>query len=194
MKLIFQLLIISAVITGLISFSGSAKSKPQKFIDPTNLSYWFLLNRKSDAEFLYFGKPGHSETSRLVRFFRVKSGIPGKRPTPLPQLLGREYWIITGMESSADNPDTAPYFLTLDVPVTDDAPFGPLNYFECNGQCNWGVPGRFGLHGVNGNPAKLSVQDPGSSGCVRHADRDITYLFNLLKPEKKEIRYYIEDK
>jgi len=28
---------------------------------------------------------------------------------------------------------------------------------------------------------------------VRHRDEDITYIYNLLEPEREEIRYYVED-
>lgn len=42
---------------------------------------------------------------------------------------------------AVDNPETAPYFLTLDIPVSDEEPFGPAPYLECDGQCNWVLPG-----------------------------------------------------
>lgn len=51
----------------------------------------------------------------------------------------------------------------------------------------------FGLHGTGGQPEKLSKDDPGSSGCIRHKDEDITYLYNLLDPQKEEIRYYVSE-
>ncbi|HSA83925.1 MAG TPA: L,D-transpeptidase [Patescibacteria group bacterium] len=160
--------------------------------------HWLLLYRSSNVEYLYFGIPGDAEKSTLVKTFSVKTGIPGERPTPLPQLVGRDYWIITGKEEQKDNPETAPYFLTLDVPVGDEEPYGPTPYLECNGsastrgeQCNWILPGAFGLHGVAGDLSKLASDNPGSSGCIRHTDEDITYLYNLLDPEKEEIRYYI---
>lgn len=155
--------------------------------------YWFVLHRKSEVEFLYFGEPGNNKKSQLVNTFAVKVGIPTERPTPLPQLVGREYWVIIHKTETKDNPETAPYFLTLNVPVTDQEPFGPTPYMECNGQCNWILPGAFGLHGINGEESRISKQNPGSSGCIRHRDEDITYLYNLLNPEKEEIRYYIED-
>ena len=165
--------------------------------DKTNFtvkkSYWLVLQRKSNKELLYFGVLGNVNNSKLMRTFQVKTGIPGSSPTPLSRLLGREYWLLVKKESSADNPETAPYFLQLDIPATGEWPYGPVPYEECNGQCDWILPGYFGLHGVNGNLAKLSQKDPGSSGCIRHKDEDITYLFNLLNPEKEEIRYYIED-
>jgi len=152
-----------------------------------------LLERKSNREFLYFGIPGDTAKSRRERIFRVKTGIPGERPTPLPQLLGREYWLITKKYSSDENPETAPYFLELDIPVGENAPFGPIPYLECDGQCDWIVPGAFGLHGSNGDPSRLSDENPGSSGCIRHKDEDIRYLYNLLTPENKRVRYYVED-
>lgn len=166
----------------------------------TTTSYWLLLHRKSNVEFLYSGVPGEKDKSTLLKTFNVKTGIPGQSPTPLPKLLGRQYWLITKKESSEENPETAPYFLTLDIPVTDDYPFGPTPYSECSvppsgeaRQCNWQIPGYFGLHGINGDEQKLSNENPGSSGCIRHFDEDIVYLYNLLDPEKEEIRYYIED-
>lgn len=139
------------------------------------------------------GEPGDRTQSELVRTFKVKTGVRGEKPTPLPQLVGREYWVIEEMWSSQENPETAPYFLALDVPVGEVAPFGPEPYMECNGQCNWQLPGRFGLHGVNGNLEKLADVDAGSSGCVRHADEDITYLFHLLHAFAGDIRYYVQD-
>ena len=93
----------------------------------------------------------------------------------------------------ADNPETAPFFLTLDIPAPETEPYGPVPYEECGGQCYWVVPGAFGLHGVAGNPSKLSREDPGSSGCIRHSDEDITYLYSLLSPAKEKIRYYVVD-
>ncbi len=139
---------------------------------------------------LYFGQAGNISASVLVRTFRVKTGVPGERPTPLPRLVGREYWIITGKYDAHQNPETSPYFIALDVPVSDELPFGPQPYLECGGQCNWEVPGEFGLHGVGGNATKLSSGDPGSSGCIRHSDEDITYLFNIVGGGEK---YYVLD-
>ena len=155
-------------------------------------SYWLLLHRKSNVEFLYSGLPGQKDKSTLVKTFIVKTGIPGKSPTPLPKLLGKDYWVIMKKEESKDNPETAPYFLTLNIPVSDNEPFGPTPYNECNGQCNWILPGYFGLHGINGDKQKLSNENPGSSGCIRHKDEDISYLYNLLDISDN-IRYYIED-
>lgn len=156
--------------------------------------YWFVLHRKSNREELFLGNPGDKSKSRLIKTFAVRVGIPSERPTPLPQLLGKEYWVMTTKEEQRDNPETAPYFLTLDVPAPSEAPYGPVPYEECNGQqCDWVRPGPFGLHGVNGDLSRLTADDPGSSGCIRHRDEDITYLYNLLDPKKYEIRYYIED-
>lgn len=165
----------------------------QKSSDSYETLYWFDLHRKSNVEILYFGPPQDIHSSRILNISKVKSGIPHMRPTPLPQLLGKEYWLITGKQDTSGNPETAPYFLTLDIPATDKYPFGPVPYNECTGQCNWVIPGEFGLHGVNGNLSKLSENDPGSSGCIRHADRDIVYLYFLLNPERQQIRYYISE-
>lgn len=157
-------------------------------------AYWFVLQRKSNKEYLYSGIPGEKEKSTLVKTFQVKAGIPNERPTPLPKILGKKYWLITDKISSKDNPETAPYFLTLNIPAPSEEPFGPSPYKECNGtQCNWILPGAFGLHGINGDISRLSLDNPGSSGCIRHSDTDITYLYNVLDPNNEEIRYYIED-
>lgn len=177
------------------------KSYSRFIFESPHKEYWMLLERTSNREFLYYGIPGDKEKSRRERIFRVKTGVPGERPTPLPQLVGREYWLITKKYSSAENPETAPYFLELDIPVGEGEPFGPMPYTECvgselagpNGQCNWILPGAFGLHGINGDPSKLLDENPGSSGCIRHKDEDIAYLYNLFKPEQKSIRYYVQD-
>lgn len=158
-----------------------------------HIAYWFLLYRASNKELLYYGEPGNREQSRVVRTFQVKTGMPGVRPTPLPQLVDRQYWILTGKAETADHPETAPYFLALDVPYTDGPPYGPAPYMECDGQCNWELAGAFGLHGIGGDETRLAAVDPGSSGCIRHRDEDITYLYQLLDPEAGEIRYYVED-
>ncbi len=155
--------------------------------------YWFVLLRTSNIEHLYRGVPGDEKKSKLIKTFAVKTGIPGERPTPLPELLGRGYWIIIERQESKDNPETAPYFLSLNIPVPEEEPYGPSPYLECNGQCSWGISGEFGLHGVNGDISRLSNEDLGSSGCIRHSDADITYLYNLLDPKNEEVRYYIED-
>lgn len=155
-------------------------------------SYWLLLQRKSDIEILYFGQAGDIKNSQLVNIFKVKSGVPNQKPTPLPALLGRKYWKIVKKEESFENPETSPYFLTLDVPVSEEEPFGPIPYSECGGECNWEIPGAFGLHGVGGDESRLSDDNPGSSGCIRHTDKDIAYLYNLIDL-RQEIRYYIED-
>lgn len=155
-------------------------------------SYWFLLHRASQTEVLYTGTPGDTANSTVVRTFNVKTGRPGERPTPLPSLAGREYWIIKDKYPDS-NPETAPYFMTLDIDF--DAPYyGPTPYTECGGeQCNWLVSGAFGLHGVNGDNSRLGASNPGSSGCIRHTNEDITYLYNTIDPSSSEIRYYIED-
>lgn len=166
----------------------------KKFPESQNKKeYWLMLQRKSNKEYLYFGEPGGKHTSALVKVFKVKSGIPQERPTPLPKLLGKDYFLITQKFETFDNPETSPYFLTLNIPMSENPPFGPRPYLECNGQCNWRLPGAFGLHGVGGDLERLSNLNPGSSGCVRHSDEDITYLYNLLELEKEPVRYYIED-
>lgn len=197
-KKLILLIILLIPIAGLFALEIPNKSDQAK-IDAPQKSHWLVLHRKTGREFLYYGVLGDTNNSKLVREFQVKTG-GFNSPTPLPQLLGREYWLVTKKESSADNPETAPYFIQLDIPVTEDWPYGPAPYEECRDpftggktQCDWVLPGYFGLHGVNGRISKLSKKDLGSSGCVRHSDSDITYLFNLLNPEKEEIRYYIQD-
>ncbi len=176
---------LSAIQKPLISINElEEKQKPE---------YWFLLLRKSQAELLYFGVPGSISKSEIVKIFTVKTGVPDKKPTPLPKLLGRQYWLITAEKEVFGSPETAPYFLSLDIPVSDQPPYGPTPYPECFGSCNWEVPGEFGLHGVGGDMSKLSIADPGSSGCIRHKDEDIAYLFDLLDPQNGAIRYYIEE-
>jgi len=174
------------------NFNGE-KNTNQVLPAKREASYWMVLHRRSNDEYLYLGEPGNRDASQMVKRFVVKSGEPGKKPTPLPQLVGRDYWLIINKWESPDNPETAPYFLQLDIPGGEDEPYGPVPYLECSGQCNWELPGYFGLHGVNGNEERLSVTDSGSSGCVRHNDADITYLYNLFDPTQTEIRYYIED-
>lgn len=194
MKKIVGVLVVLLLIAGFVKLDSMHVFQSQEILSSqTKPVYWFVLHRKSNVEFLYHGIPLDKEKSQLVKTFTVKAGIPGEKPTPLPKVLGREYWLVIKEEKSTDNPETAPYFLTLDVPVSEEEPFGPTPYLECNGQCNWILPGYFGLHGVNGDKSKLSKEDPGSSGCIRHRDEDITYLYNLLDPQKEEIRYYIED-
>lgn len=182
------------ILIGVIGVKNIYDQPPDQVLSETiQKSYWFLLHRVSNVEYLYFGVPGDEKKSQLVKKFFVKTGIPGERPTPLPQLAGREYWIVTQKKEITNNPETAPYFITLDVPVGDEEPYGPKPYLECEGQCNWTIPGAFGLHGVNGDGSRLSSENPGSSGCIRHTDEDITYLYNLIEPSKEEIRYYIND-
>jgi hypothetical protein len=180
------------ILLGTLIVAVSTREERRAPKKPKPVTYWFELRRKSNTEILYRGVPGERATSVPVRTFGVKTGIPGKRPTPLPKPIGREYWVLTKKEPT-DNPETAPYFLTLDIPVSDEIPYGPQPYLECDGQCNWELPGAFGLHGVNGDLSRLSADNPGSSGCIRHKDEDIAYLYTLLDPEKEEIRYYIED-
>lgn len=176
----------------LISFLSQHTKQP--VVQKPQESYWFMLYRKSNRELFYRGVPGNANQSKLIKTFTVKTGIPGERPTPLPQLVGREYWVLTEKLEQFDNPETAPYFLTLNIPVPSVEPYGPEPYTECNGQCNWMLPGAFGLHGTASDSSKLAAENPGSSGCIRHRDEDIAYLYNLLDPKREEIRYYVEDR
>lgn len=198
-----KLLLLSILILSLFLVSA-LYSKPSLDTSDTlgtslEKSYWLVLHRKTGNEYLYYGIPGDVNYSKLVRKFQVKTGASWS-PTPIPKLLGRDYFLIVDKQSSEENSETAPYFLQLDIPVTDEWPYGPVPYEECNDvftgekiQCDWILPGYFGLHGINGNSSKLGKEDLGSSGCVRHSDQDITYLYNLLDPKTEEIRYYIKD-
>ena len=183
----FQKIIVVAIffaifITSFFYLRQKNKEEQEAFTTLPKSSYWLLLRRKSNIEELYYGQVGRSEKSQLIRKFKVKSGVTGESPTPLPELWGRQYWRIIDKVEAKDNPETAPYFLTLDIPVSEEEPYGPTPYLECDGQCNWILPGYFGLHGVNGDLTKLSDEDLGSSGCIRHNDVDVTYLYNLLPP------------
>lgn len=190
-KIVFLVGFVLFVVISFVGMQQYLASRDQPIIEQPKL-YWFLLDRGNNREYFYQGVPGEKEKSTLLKTFVVKTGIPGERPTPLPQLVGRKYWLLIKKEPT-ENPETAPYFLTLDVPAPTEAPFGPEPYQECNGeQCNWELPGEFGLHGVNGDESRLSESNPGSSGCIRHTDEDITYLYNLLDPAQQEIRYYIK--
>jgi lipoprotein-anchoring transpeptidase ErfK/SrfK len=192
-RTLLLLLILIFLSVGLIFQNFHKVEKTQVLSAQLEESYWFILHRASNEEFLFLGVPGDQEKSKLVKMFQVKTGVPGKKPTPLPKLVGREYWVIKDKYDSSENPETAPYFLTLDIPVGETEPFGPEPYLECDGQCNWILPGAFGLHGINGDLSKISEENPGSSGCIRHSNEDITYLYNQLNPNEEEIRYYIED-
>lgn len=192
-KLTIGMLILLVIGGGIMYMQKQPKQGQIAGTNEPKSQYWFLLHRKSQVEKLYYGEPGNEENSALVKTFKVKTGIAGKKPTPLPQLVGRDYWVIVDKVEAFDNPETAPYFLTLDVPISEEEPYGPTPYLECDGQCNWELPGYFGLHGIAGDPSKLSEENEGSSGCIRHTDEDITYLYNLLDPKKEQIRYYIQD-
>lgn len=192
-KHFFQLLGVFLIIYFALFLILSLEQEAKDVSSIPKESYWLMLHRKSNVEYLYLGIPGERDKSELVKTFKVKAGIAGQRPTPLPKLLGRDYWLITGKAETKDDPETAPYFLILDIPYSEEYPYGPVPYLECTGQCDWILPGSFGLHGINGDPSRLSTENPGSSGCVRHTDEDITYLYNLFDPEKEKIRYYIED-
>ena len=176
--------------------------------------YWFLLHRKTDVnatetEGLYLGIPGDPNNSELLKTYTVNTGIPFDDPTPLPQLVGMEYWLING---SITNPGgtMGPYFITLNIPFDDVSPLcnnpdplnpngcnGPVPYNECgparNQQCYWTLGGNFGLHGTNGSSSRLT--DSGSSGCIRHSDADITEIYNTIQSQinSGQIRYYVTD-
>ncbi len=162
--------------------------------------YWFLLHRSRDggkqpSEELYKGAYGDKTRSKLIRTSVVNPGVAGKSPTPLPSLAGVSYWTVTAkkINPEGDPKNTlGPYFLAFDIPYANQFN-GPLNYKECGAdgasQCFWPEPGEFGLHGVGNVPSRLT--DVGSSGCVRHSNDAITEIYNLLKNEKEEIRYYI---
>ncbi len=192
-KILIILLLAFVACTQMITIRSNTLHGEIAGIQEPKDQYWFMLYRKSEVEKLYFGKPGDINQSEMIKMFGVKTGTPGKKPTPLPSLMGRDYWIIVDKIEAFDNLETAPYFLTLDIPISEEEPYGPTPYLECNGQCNWELPGYFGLHGIAGDPSKLSKENEGSSGCIRHTDEDITYLYNLLDPSKEEIRYYIQD-
>src|SRR5688572_20793004 len=106
-------LLVAATIFYVKTVSNKSLS-PQSI--PQKESYWLLLHRKSNKEYLFLGTPGQKERSKLIKTFTVKTGVPGENPTPLPQLLGKKYWTIVAKERVEDNPETAPYFLTLDIP------------------------------------------------------------------------------
>ncbi|MBA3724351.1 MAG: L,D-transpeptidase [Candidatus Levybacteria bacterium] len=193
MKKVFSLTLLAILLGSIVLLIVNWQEVFMKEQATVKNDYWFVLHRQSQTEQLFQGIPGNQEKSQLIKTFVVKTGIHGERPTPLPQLLGREYWVITKKQPELSNPETAPYFITLNVPAPSEPPYGPSPYEECNGQCNWVRQGDFGLHGVAGIPERLTDADPGSSGCIRHTDKDITYLYNLLELDKGEIRYYIED-
>lgn len=158
--------------------------------------YWLLLHRQSNTEELLKGVPGNKSKSTVIKAFSVKTGKPGERPTPLPSLVGKDYWTIEWKRPQAG--DLGPYFMKLNIPYTSLTPFGPEPYTECGGQqCNWKTPGDFGLHGTGGNSEKVNndgSQDwHWSSGCIRHLDEDITYLYNTVDPRAQELRYYVEN-
>lgn len=192
MKYFIALALTLLILTIFLQTRETSNKNPTTEAHEISTQYWLLLHRTSNIEFLYQGTPGNTKRSTLLKTFKVKTGIPGQKPTPLPTLLGRDYWTIVKKFEVKDNPELAPYFLTLDVPYTDIFPFGPEPYLECNGQCDWEIPGSFGLHGINGDFSKLSETNLGSSGCIRHRDEDITYLYNLLKTEHLPVRYYID--
>jgi hypothetical protein len=184
--------LIAILIVAFVAYLFIPQKRPAIKKSVTAESYWFMLHRKSNRELLYRGISGDATRSVLIKTFPVKTGVPGKKPTPLPSLLKKEYWVLTEKLDAHDNTETGPYFLTLNVPFTEEEPFGPTPYLECNGQCNWELPGAFGLHGTGDDPTRLSTENPGSSGCIRHSNEDIAYLYNLLDLTQ-EVRYYIQD-
>lgn len=166
----------------------------------TASNYWFLLKRSTninapEEEILYFGVPGDTNNSTEIKRNIVNTGIPFDDPTPLPQLAGREYWLINSVQANPGG-TLGPYFISLDVPYSNPQN-GPVPYLECgpsrDQQCQWTLAGNFGLHGISGADGRIT--DAGSSGCIRHYDADITEIYNTLTPERINsgtIRYYIE--
>lgn len=108
LKSTLALFFIFILVSGAYFFKTAVADQSKEILSQKN--YWFLLHRKSNKEFLYFGEPGKANKSALVKNFDVKTGAAGKRPTPLPQLLGREYWLVVDKIDSKENPETAPYF------------------------------------------------------------------------------------
>lgn len=192
MKKFFPVLLSLAVVFLALAFLRGHSVEKSNY-ETRDSKYWFVLHRNSNAEELFYGVPGEREGSELVRVMDVKPGVSGESPTPLPSLLGREYWVMIDKWDERENPETGPYFLQLDIDAPSDWPYGPVPYEECGGQCDWGKPGYFGLHGTGDDPTRISPENAGSLGCIRHSNEDIAYLYNLLDPKNQEIRYYIED-
>lgn len=190
-KKIGILVLLTTIGVGIVLFLEQPRRKEPKPLNTKIESYWLVLHRKSNIEKLYQGPPGSVSKSKLIKTLKVNDGVEKQTPTPLHTLVGRNYWIVNDKEMPVDDPTLGPHFLTLDVPVTGEWPYGPVPYEECDGQCDWMLPGYFGLHGIGGDSTKLT--DAGSSGCVRHKDEDISYLYKTLDPKKQEIRYYVED-
>lgn len=168
--------------------------------DQNARGYWFQLHRsragKQPTEDLYHGVYGDALNSDHVMTSTVNPGIDGKSPTPRPDLLGKSYWVITKKEQNQGDAINlmGPDFLVLNIDYQNQYN-GPLGYNECgpsrNEQCFWPTPGEFGLHGTGDTSSRLT--DSGSSGCIRHSNDAITSIYNLLKNESGEIRYYISE-
>lgn len=183
-------------------YFDSSLSPPTPTQTPTD-NYWFLLDRLNKKEYLFQGPVGVRDRKYLVREFTVLPGLSGQTPTPVPSKVTptREYWTFNSATLKSPVGDISnggqPGFLKLDIPY-DNSLGGPVPYLECGpsgtSQCNWNTPGAFGLHGVDNNHP---LTDPGSSGCIRHNNTDIQYLYNLLSNvvnnNPNTIRYYIED-
>ena len=142
-KIIVATIFLAIFVTSFFFVRQKKTDRQETFEGLAKSSYWFLLKRKSNIEHLYFGQAGKADKSRLIKTFQVKSGVSNESPTPLPQKLGRHYWRLIEKLDAKDNTETAPYFLTLDIPVSEEEPYGPSPYLECNGQCNWTLPRYF---------------------------------------------------
>ncbi len=175
-------------------------------------TYWFLLNRQKRYEILYKGTPEKITQSQVVKISTINPGSPGDEPTPIPQKLGKKFWSLTGevrLHPQDSDPTGyekfGPYFIVLDVPFknqpdpscnnngTTDC-YGPVPYKECgpslDQQCNWHTPGEFAIHGND------KLDPPGSAGCVRHSNTDITEIYDTLNNAKainSNTRYYAID-
>ncbi|HRN70936.1 MAG TPA: hypothetical protein PLS49_07195, partial [Candidatus Woesebacteria bacterium] len=93
-KIIFLSLLIGLIGSLVLIQHSKGKQGEVAGVQEPQAQYWFLLYRKSGVEKLYYGQPGNEEQSALMKTFTVKTGVSGKKPTPLPQLVGREYWVI----------------------------------------------------------------------------------------------------
>src|SRR5690606_13154546 len=107
-KVIPLVSVVVLILAGILFTQVQSISKPLSGDDVPKPAYWFMLHRKSNIEYLYLGEPGNQQKSQLIKKFQVKTGIPGERPTPLPELVGREYWVLTDKMEAFNNPETAP--------------------------------------------------------------------------------------
>ena len=72
----FQLILIFLVIvTGMLLLMPHKNKAGEKIVPPKE-SYWMLLHRKSNVEYLYKGIAGDKSKSYLIKTFLVKPGIP----------------------------------------------------------------------------------------------------------------------